>query len=148
MPRVVHNFVGRRFGRWSVISRAGSIKSSSAWQCRCDCGIERVVPSTSLGAHSSCGCYRRDIATTHGMRRTSIHRIWGLMIQRCHNEKNPGYYKYGARGISVCARWRASFEMFFRDMGDRPSHEHSIERTNNDGNYEPGNCVWASYAAH
>lgn len=66
------------------------------------------------------------------------------MIQRCHTPTNTGYYKYGARGIQVCERWRNSFAAFFADMGEPPTNEHSLDRLDNNGNYEPGNCKWST----
>lgn len=69
-------------------------------------------------------------------------KVWHGMKERCENPKNPKFYRYGARGIAVCERWQ-KFEKFFADMGHRPSRQHTVERKNNDGNYEPGNVVWA-----
>jgi lambda repressor-like predicted transcriptional regulator len=81
---------------------------------------------------------------THGLSKTAEYRIWNGMKQRCHNPKFGGFEKYGAKGIVVCQDWRDSFEAFYRDMGPRPSPKHSIERDDNDANYAPRNCRWAT----
>lgn len=80
----------------------------------------------------------------HGMFGTPEYKAWSAMIQRCSNPKDSRYYSHGGRGIKVCDEWRASFENFYKDMGDRPSDKHSLDRIDNDGNYEPTNCKWST----
>lgn len=149
------DITGRRFGRWSVIKRAKNNAGGTAqWLCRCSCGTERVVRGTELryGASTSCGCYNREISRNvciernfkHGMSKSREHRIWKSMTQRCYNPKAPSYKQYGARGITICKRWRESFAAFLQDMG-RCKPDESIDRKNNDGPYCKRNCRWASY---
>ena len=82
-------------------------------------------------------------AVRHGMRSTSTYSSWANILQRCTNQNSQAYERYGGRGITVCDRWRNSFENFYADMGERPEGT-SIDRINNDSNYEPGNCRWAT----
>jgi hypothetical protein len=152
-----------RFGRLTVVAEAPRIVSPSGFAAlaahvRCDCGVEKVVRAGDLknGYSESCGCLQRELTAvkiadrsrTHGMAAQGItageYKIWGGMKQRCSNPKAASYPRYGGRGITVCARWSDSFEAFMEDMGPRPSDDHSIERENNDGNYEPSNCRWAT----
>jgi hypothetical protein len=146
------DITGKRFGSWTVLAlhpeRMRRDKSIRAvWCCRCDCGIERVVSGSGLrgGRSISCGCAINHL-TIHGHARrggrTRAYRCWVGMWQRCANPNNARYADYGGRGITVCERWR-SFVNFLADM-DEPPPGMSIERSNNDGNYEPKNCCWAT----
>ena len=102
------------------------------------------------GHTKSCGCYNREMTkiknSTHGLTKSTsgIYKIWVGMIQRCENAKTPNYKDYGGRGINVCQRWRYSFELFHKDVGDRPSKQHTLDRICVNGNYEPSNVKWAT----
>ena len=140
---------GSKIGRLTVLEFGGRSESGqSMWNCKCDCGNTLSVAAGNLqsGHTISCGCYREEIrptlAATHRLAGTPEHNSWAGMKQRCLNPKCHKYPSYGGRGITVCERWM-TFENFLSDMGNRPRGT-SIERKNNDGNYEPGNCIWAT----
>ncbi len=137
------NLAGQEFHRLTVISRAENNKHNHAqWLCLCVCGNKRIVNGDSLrrGKSKSCGCSH----ISHGLSKSAEYRIWKDMRYRCKNPKHKGFHYYGERGIRVCKQWENSFKAFFKDMGSRPTLKHSIDRKNNDGNYEPNNCRWAT----
>lgn len=117
------------------------------WRCVCRCGGRSDVRATNLSRRitKSCGCLIGRVLSQrmrqHGLGNTPLAAVWRAMINRCHNPKSTAYRRYGARGIWVCQRWRESFLAFVEDMGSRPDG-HQLDRTNNDGNYEPGNVKW------
>lgn len=122
------------------------------WLCQCDCGNRKSVRVDHLirGETMSCGCYNSEVASknnkTHGMTKSPEYSAWQHMIARCERPSDSRYHCYGARGISVCERWRGrgGFQNFIRDMGRRPGPKYSIDRVNNNGNYEPANCRWST----
>lgn len=140
------DLTGRVIGSVSVIGFVGSNERRQAkWLCRCKCGKEIITWQKVLvrGFHAGCGCWRAGQGTTHGMSRTPTYSSWQRMIDRCTNAKNKHFENYGGRGVVICHRWRISFKNFLDDMGIRPDGT-SLDRVNNDGNYEPGNCRWAT----
>src|SRR3990167_560000 len=139
---------GDRFGRWTVLREVDGHNAHRMVECRCDCGTTKVRGLNSIrrGASQSCGCLLKEVITKHGMHHTPEYSTWAHMIYRCSRKRKKEYSwrNYGGRGISVCAKWKASFTDFLADVGTRPSSLHSLERINNDGDYEPSNVRWAT----
>jgi hypothetical protein len=146
--------VGKVFGRMTVVreARARTKTSAARYECLCSCGTTKEVCASNLwsGDTKSCGCLRRELstakATAHSEsangRNTKEYRAWQRMLARCYRQTHERYEYYGGRGISVCDRWRSSYEAFRDDMGPCP-RGHSLDRKDANGNYEPGNCRWA-----
>jgi hypothetical protein len=169
----VYNMAGMVFGKLTVGNRFESRRKDGPnqkhciryWLCRCECGNEKWISGSVLrqGQCRSCGClvkeisgarfrnanhelrlHMRAVAVTHGMSYTKVYKAWQSMRLRCHHPGSQGYGDYGGRGISVYEEWRKDFLAFYQHIGDPPSSRHSVDRINNDGNYEPGNVRWAT----
>lgn len=145
------SLIGKRFGKLTVIAIGEPFITRAGYPvkrmlCRCDCGKEKSIRCIHLttGKSTSCGCNPKHVEHGHARRGTKFsraYRIWRAMIRRCRDPKLHNFHRYGGRGIKVCERW-LDFNNFLADMGECPSEQHTIERKDTDGNYEPDNCKW------
>lgn len=144
-----YNFIdlsGKTFGRLTVECRDLTKKHKTFWNCLCDCGNKTIVRGDHLKElrATSCGCFSKEIRTTHGMSRTPEHDAWIALKDRCHNPNNKFFKNYGGRGITVDPIWNVSFQAFFDHVGKRPTKSHTIDRIDNTRGYEPGNVKWST----
>jgi hypothetical protein len=142
------DLTGKKFGDWTVLGFSHKHGAFTCWLCRCACGNEKAVISTSLknGKSGGCGHWKAAFLRSkakHGKYGSRLYRVWGQMIQRCTNPNNNAYRNYGGRGITVCAEWR-DFSTFEADMAPSWQEGLTLDRVDNSLGYSKSNCRWAT----
>jgi len=139
------NLAGQVFGKLTIIEQVDDPRKGAHWRCLCECGNTTVTAGCRIvsGKTTSCGCWKRNCQRTHGMGKTSTYLSWQEMKRRVTDPNKESYKYYGARGITICDRWKESFENFLSDMGPRPEGT-TLDRKEVNGNYEPDNCKWST----